>query len=142
MKAIDLFAGAGGLSLGMKQASWEVVGALEIWPEALATHRVNMPDVAHICDDIRDVDFTAFRGVDLVAGGPPCQPFSVSGKQLGAGDVRDMLPEFLRAVEEARPDDPTISHLPCRARRQAQQVGLRGALEGSQRGGLWRASEP
>ncbi len=102
-RAIDLFAGAGGLSLGLKMAGWDVEIALEYSPDFIKTHRVNMPEVRHICDDIRDVDFDQFNGIGLVAGGPPCQPFSVSGKQLGNGDIRDMVPEFVRAVRESRP---------------------------------------
>jgi DNA (cytosine-5)-methyltransferase 1 len=102
-KAIDLFAGAGGLSLGLKMAGWDVQSALEIDGDAINTHRANMPEVRHICDDVRDVDFAELAGLGLVAGGPPCQPFSVSGKQLGMNDLRDMVPEFVRAVKEAKP---------------------------------------
>ncbi|RZT94665.1 DNA (cytosine-5)-methyltransferase 1 [Advenella incenata] len=102
-KAIDLFAGAGGLSLGLKLAGWDVQIALEIDTDAVTTHRANMPEVHHLCDDIRDVDFAEFTGLGLVAGGPPCQPFSVSGKQLGIQDVRDMVPQFVRAVKESKP---------------------------------------
>jgi DNA (cytosine-5)-methyltransferase 1 len=103
-KAIDLFAGAGGLSLGLKMAGWDVRVAVEYDATAVETHRKNMPDVLHLCDDIRDIDFTGYKGnIDLVVGGPPCQPFSVSGKQLGKLDVRDMVPEFVRVVREVRP---------------------------------------
>lgn len=103
-KAIDLFSGAGGLSLGMKMAGWDVRLAVEYDATAIETHRKNMPDVAHMCDDIRDIDFSDYKGrIDLVAGGPPCQPFSVSGKQLGMLDIRDMVPEFVRVVREVRP---------------------------------------
>lgn len=103
-RAIDLFAGAGGLSLGLKKAGWDVRVALEFNPIAIETHRKNMPEVLHLCDDIRDIDFRDYEGtIDLVAGGPPCQPFSVSGKQLGKYDLRDMVPEFVRAVRDCRP---------------------------------------
>lgn len=103
-KAIDLFAGAGGLSLGLKMAGWDVRVAVEYDATAIETHRKNMPDVLHLCDDIRDIDFRNYRGgIDLVAGGPPCQPFSVSGKQLGKLDIRDMVPEFVRVVREVLP---------------------------------------
>lgn len=102
-KAIDLFAGAGGLSLGLKMAGWDVQVALEIDADAVNTHRTNMPEVRHLCDDIRDIDFAEFAGLGLIAGGPPCQPFSVSGKQLGMHDIRDMVPQFVRAVREAKP---------------------------------------
>lgn len=103
MDAIDLFCGAGGLSLGLKNAGWNVQGAVECDRDAVLTHRRNFPSSQHIGHDIRDVNFAAYRGIDLIAGGPPCQPFSVSGKRLGNFDARDMVPEFIRAVDEARP---------------------------------------
>lgn len=103
-RTIDLFSGAGGLSLGLMQAGWDVRIAVEYEATAVETHKKNMPDVLHVCDDVREVDFASYRGeIDLVAGGPPCQPFSVSGKQMGHLDVRDMVPEFIRAVREIKP---------------------------------------
>lgn len=103
-RCVDLFAGAGGLSVGLKMAGWDVKVAVEYDATAIATHRRNMPEVLHVCDDIREIDFREYSGkIDLVAGGPPCQPFSVSGKQLGNLDVRDMVPEFVRVVREIRP---------------------------------------
>lgn len=101
--AIDLFAGAGGLSLGLKSAGWDVKAAVEFDQTAIDTHRTNFTNVEHFCADVRSIDFGKFRGIDLVAGGPPCQPFSVSGKRLGSVDLRDMVPEFVRAVREANP---------------------------------------
>ena len=104
MKAIDLFCGAGGLSLGLKRAGWELVASVEHDHYASATHRLNFPNCQHFDCDIQQIDWRPFAGkVDLVAGGPPCQPFSVSGKQQGQEDVRDMVPEFLRAVDEIKP---------------------------------------
>ena len=101
--AIDVFAGAGGLSLGLKSAGWDVKAAVEYDVSAIETHRQNFPGVEHLSCDVRSVDFGRFSGIDLVAGGPPCQPFSVSGKRLGSVDVRDMVPEFVRAVRQANP---------------------------------------
>lgn len=103
MKAIDLFAGAGGLSLGIQNAGWGVVAAVEVDKYATATHHANFPRSQSIRCDVRDVDWSKFKDIDLVAGGPPCQPFSVSGKQLGHQDMRDMVPEFVRIVSEVRP---------------------------------------
>jgi len=103
LTAIDLFSGAGGLSLGLDSAGWDVKAALEFNETAIETHALNMPGVEHLCEDVRTVNFKQFKGIDLVAGGPPCQPFSVSGKQLGSNDTRDMIPEFIRAVKEAKP---------------------------------------
>lgn len=103
MKAIDLFSGAGGLSLGLKNAGWQVDAAIEHDGTAIATHKRNFPEVTHFQEDVQAIDFRRFRGIDLVSGGPPCQPFSVSGKRLGQFDVRDMVPQFVRAVAEANP---------------------------------------
>lgn len=101
--AIDLFAGAGGLSLGLKRAGWKTLAACEYDPAACATYRKNF-DATLIEGDIRQVDWSGYRGkVHLVAGGPPCQPFSVAGSQRASSDERDMLPEFVRAVSEIRP---------------------------------------
>jgi DNA (cytosine-5)-methyltransferase 1 len=103
MRAIDLFSGAGGLSLGLQKAGWDVVAAIEVDKYAAATHHANFPKSRGMRNDVRDVDWSAFRDIDLVAGGPPCQPFSVSGKQLGQEDLRDMVPEFVRIVSEVKP---------------------------------------
>jgi DNA (cytosine-5)-methyltransferase 1 len=102
--AIDLFSGAGGLTLGLQNAGWDVVASVEWDRLASATHRRNFPTVRHHATDVRLIDWRPYRGsVGLVAGGPPCQPFSVSGKQQGESDERDMVPEFIRAVDETRP---------------------------------------
>ena len=103
MRAIDIFAGAGGLSCGLKAAGWSVEAAVEYDRAASETHRLNFPETEHVCGDVKSVDFRRYRGIDLVAGGPPCQPFSVSGKRMGEFDLRDMVPEFVRAVSEAKP---------------------------------------
>lgn len=103
--AIDLFSGAGGLTLGLQNAGWQVIASVEWDRYASATHRRNFPNSAHHATDVRLIDWKRYRGiVNLVAGGPPCQPFSVSGKQQGSEDERDMVPEFIRAVDEIRPD--------------------------------------
>lgn len=101
---VDLFSGAGGLSLGLKMAGWEAIAASDFDTSACATYRRNFPGVDVIDGDIRKVSWDSLKGkVDLVAGGPPCQPFSVAGNQRADQDVRDMLPEFIRAVDEIQP---------------------------------------
>jgi DNA (cytosine-5)-methyltransferase 1 len=109
--ALDLFAGAGGLSLGLHAAGWNVVAAVEwdIW--ASQTYQLNFPDT-EMFSDVREVDFRPFRGVDLIAGGPPCQPFSVAGKQLASEDPRDMVPQFVRAVQEILPRAFLMENVP------------------------------
>lgn len=105
LKSLDLFAGAGGLSLGLKAAGWDTVAALEYDGEAAGTYRKNFPKVKVLQEDVHAVDFSQWRGkVDLVAGGPPCQPFSVAGNQRAAADPRDCIPQFVRAVREAQPE--------------------------------------
>lgn len=101
--AVDLFAGAGGLSLGLKSAGWALEAAIEFDEAAMASHALNFQKTEHLRLDVKDINFSKYAGIDLIAGGPPCQPFSVSGKRLGAFDIRDMVPEFVRAVKEARP---------------------------------------
>lgn len=102
-RAIDLFSGAGGLSLGLRLAGWQMLAGFEIDPDAVQTYKANFPESKIHAGDVRHIDFSEFKGVDLVAGGPPCQPFSVAGKQLAALDDRDMVPEFIRAVEQIEP---------------------------------------
>jgi len=104
LKFVDLFCGAGGLSLGLKRAGFSPMVALDRDPNATETYKFNFPWVPVITSDVRSVDWEQFRGqVDLVAGGPPCQPFSVAGDQKAATDSRDMLPEFVRAVRSLKP---------------------------------------
>ncbi len=103
-RSVDLFCGAGGLTLGLRRAGWETALAVEYDPTACATYQHNFPDTIVSCGDIRMVEFTEYAGqVDLVAGGPPCQPFSVAGNQRAHDDPRDCIPEFIRAVREIAP---------------------------------------
>jgi len=104
LRCIDLFCGAGGLSLGLKRAGFAPVVAMDRDAAAAKTYSRNFPDVKVVTEDVREVNWTVFRDrIDLVAGGPPCQPFSVAGDQKAANDVRDMLPEFVRAVRDINP---------------------------------------
>lgn len=112
MTAIDLFSGSGGLSLGMKAAGIVSKMAVEIMPDAAATYRGVFPDVEICREDIRNINFRRWRGVDVVAGGPPCQPFSIGGLRRGREDRRDFLPEFVRAVMEVRPKAFVMENVP------------------------------
>lgn len=103
LTSIDLFCGAGGLSLGLEQAGFRPVLGLDLNRDACATYSRAFPKANILQQSVTEIDFRQWRGVDLMAGGPPCQPFSNGGKRLAADDVRDMLPEFARAVNEARP---------------------------------------
>ena len=103
MRSIELFSGAGGLALGLEAAGFETVGLFERDIDACATLRQNRPAWNIIEGDVRDVSFSQFGPVSLVAGGPPCQPFSMGGKAGGREDRRDMFPQAVRAVRELRP---------------------------------------
>jgi DNA (cytosine-5)-methyltransferase 1 len=105
--ALSLFSGGGGLDLGFWRAGFKHVASYEIMEAAAATLTKAHPDWSVFGGsggDVRAVDWLQLRGsVDLVHGGPPCQPFSSAGRQRGALDDRDMWPEFVRAVTEIRP---------------------------------------
>lgn len=100
---LEICAGAGGQSLGLEKAGFNHALAVEIDKDAAATLRLNRPNWNIHEGDVREVDGRHFRGIDLLAGGVPCPPFSVAGKQLGAEDERDLFPEALRLVREAKP---------------------------------------
>lgn len=103
-EAIDVFAGAGGLSLGLEAAGFRFLVAIEAQADASATYRTQHAGATVLDVDVATVDFRPMRGdLALVAGGPPCQPFSVGGKRLAADDPRNGIPQFLRAVAEIRP---------------------------------------
>ena len=79
--ALDLFAGAGGLSLGFQKAGFKVIAAIEIDEWAAKTYKENHKDVDVFCSDISELDtnfFKHFENVDAVIGGPPCQGFSIA----------------------------------------------------------------
>ena len=103
--AIELFAGAGGLALGLEQAGIKTVEYVEFDKACCETLKMNRPEWNVICDDIHNVDFTEYRDkVDIVTGGFPCQAFSYAGKKLGFEDTRGTLfHEFARCVQEAQP---------------------------------------
>ncbi|RYX83768.1 DNA cytosine methyltransferase [bacterium] len=113
MRSVDLFCGAGGLTLGLENAGWDTILGVDHNASACLTYKANFPDVHLIESDIKSVDFTKWRGdVDLVAGGPPCQPFSVAGRQLSFTDPRDCVPEFIRAVAECSPNAFLMENVP------------------------------
>jgi DNA (cytosine-5)-methyltransferase 1 len=103
LTCLEICAGGGGQSLGLEQAGFSHVAAVEIDPDACETLRLNRPGWKVVEQDIHHLSGTGFRGVDLLAGGVPCPPFSIAGKQLGADDERDLFPQALRLAEEAEP---------------------------------------
>jgi DNA (cytosine-5)-methyltransferase 1 len=107
LTALSLFSGGGGLDIGFDRAgythvaSYEILeGAAAVISEARPTWRVNGGEKG----DVTGVDWSPYRGgIDVLHGGPPCQPFSHAGHRQGPNDVRNLIPEFIRAVLEIRP---------------------------------------
>jgi len=111
MRSVELFAGAGGLALGVSQAGFRHEWVVERDKDACETLVHNqeagvqpLPHWNIIREDVRNLDYSSLRGkIDLVAGGPPCQPFSIGGKHRGPNDERNLWPEAIRAVRDIRP---------------------------------------
>lgn len=107
LTALSLFSGGGGLDVGFERAGYGHAASFEILDICGETLRANRPSwkvASGLVDgDVVKAAFSPFRGVDVVHGGPPCQPFSIAGKQAGAEDARNMWPSFLRCVLQARP---------------------------------------
>lgn len=101
---VELFSGAGGLALGMKQAGFEHRLLVERDPRIVETLKRN-GFVTALAADVRDVDFSSFasEGIDVVCGGPPCQPFSRGGLQKGADDRRNGWDLAVDVVSTIRP---------------------------------------
>lgn len=110
-RSVELFAGAGGLGMGISQAGFVPDAVVEWDRYCCDTIRENQArGLDHVSDwplferDVRDFQFNDLKGaIDLVSGGPPCQPFSIGGKHRGHLDDRDMWPQAVRAVRELKP---------------------------------------
>lgn len=89
--------------MGLERAGFNHVALVESDSSACATLRTNRPLWNVLTEDVRSLDGRPYRGVDLLAGGIPCPPFSVAGKQLGSMDERDLFPAVLRLTEEIDP---------------------------------------
>ncbi len=104
LTSVEICAGAGGQALGLSQAGFHHIALVEYEKDYCETLKRNRPEWNVICGDVKEFDGWPYRfKVDLLAGGVPCPPFSVAGKQLGADDERDLFPEMLRLVEEIVP---------------------------------------
>ena len=102
-KSLEICAGAGGQAIGLEQAGFDHAGLIEIEPLACQTLTLNRPKWNVIEADLRLFNAKFFKGIDLLAGGVPCPPFSVAGHQLGKDDERDLFPEALRIARECKP---------------------------------------
>jgi len=101
--SLELCAGAGGQALGLERAKFDHVGLVELDKHACATLRANRPAWQVFEEDLNTFDGRPFQGIDLLAGGVPCPPFSKAGKQLGDQDERNLFPAAIRLVDETRP---------------------------------------
>lgn len=105
IKTIELFAGSGGLALGLEKAGFEHVLLNEFDKDCINTLRKNKPQWNIIHEDIHKMSFKNYKNIDMVTGGFPCQAFSHSGKRLGFEDARGTLfYEFARCVKECQPE--------------------------------------
>ncbi|MBA4087285.1 MAG: DNA (cytosine-5-)-methyltransferase [Novosphingobium sp.] len=111
MRSIELFAGAGGLGIGLHEAGFRPATVIEWDSYCCDTIRENQVRGIHALknwkvtqSDVREIDFLPFEGkIHLISGGPPCQPFSLGGKHGAYDDARDMFPQAIRAVRQIQP---------------------------------------
>jgi len=139
LKAIDLFSGCGGLTLGLKKAGFSVVGAVEIDPLAAKTYRKNHPEVKTWEQDIRGLTGRQIREalgldvgeLDLLAGCPPCQGFSAMRRLNGGRRIldkqNDLIFEFLRLIRSLLPKAVMMENVPG-LERNARLKKLKAAL--------------
>lgn len=102
--SVEVCAGAGGQAVGLERAGFDHWACVEIDPAACQTLRYNRPKWRVIEQDLREwAPDESLKGVALLAGGVPCPPFSIAGRQLGREDERDLFPEMVRLTEELKP---------------------------------------
>jgi DNA (cytosine-5)-methyltransferase 1 len=137
LTCVEICAGAGGQALGLEKAGFEPEALVEIEKPCRDTLIYNRPHWKVIQNEQSDVNLfsgTAYKNIDLLAGGVPCPPFSKAGKQLGKKDERDLFPEALRLVDECRPRavllenvrgflDSIFEDYRCNLKRQLEKMG-------------------
>ncbi len=133
---LELCAGGGGQFLGLEKAGFNCVGAIEIEEDYCYTLKHNRPELNVINRDLKRFNAKEFIGVDLVAGGVPCPPFSIAGKQLGDMDDRDLFPSALRIISETGPKAVLLENVPglAAAKFETYRNGIKQQLE---RMGYW-----
>ena len=112
---VDLFAGAGGMSLGFRQSGYKILSAVELVEVAADTHHLNFPDSHIFCGDIAEyqpLKYVSKKSVRVVVGGPPCQGFSVAGKRDPNDPRNKLFREFVRVVGELKPDYFVMENVP------------------------------
>ena len=116
LRSLSLFSGGGGFDIGFERAGFAHIASFDILDICGATLQRNRPQwdiFSGSHGDVTQVDWSAYKGkVDLIHGGPPCQPFSVAGKQNGRNDKRDMWPAFIDAILTLLPDAFVAENVP------------------------------
>ena len=103
MKSLEIFSGAGGLAQGLQLAGFEHEALVEWDKDACRSLKHNFTKATVLQTDIQNFDYKTYSGIDILAGGPPCQPFSLGGKHKGNKDTRDMFPHAIRGIRELAP---------------------------------------
>ncbi|MDY6785460.1 MAG: DNA cytosine methyltransferase [Cyanobacteriota bacterium] len=143
--AVDLFAGAGGFSLGVEQAGFDVAIAVENDPVHAAVYRFNFPQTRVLCVDIATLQASQLRAflnqdIDLLFGGPPCQGFSIAGKHDLKDDRNRLIFHFCRLVKELRPRYFAMENVP--GLMQGNNKTLLRRLKRELRASGYRITEP
>jgi DNA (cytosine-5)-methyltransferase 1 len=131
LTSLEICAGAGGQALGLERAGFSHEAAVELDKHAAETLRLNRPDWNVVEQDVREFDPTPYKGIDLFAGGVPCPPFSIAGKQLGGKDERDLFPTALDIVEATKPAAVMLENVPglATAKFEKYRRGVAARLE-------------
>ena len=130
LSSLEICAGGGGQALGLETAGFEHVAAVEIESIACETLRQNRPGWTVLNRDVRELTGSDYRGIDLLAGGVPCPPFSIASRQLGADDERDLFPTAINLVRDAQPRAVILENVPGLAspRFKEYRAGIRAKL--------------
>jgi DNA (cytosine-5)-methyltransferase 1 len=111
LTSLELCAGAGGQASGLELAGYAHAGVVEIDADCCRTLRLNRPEWKVHEEDLNKFEGDAYKGVDLLAAGLPCPPFSVAGKQLGKDDERNLFPAAIRLIDQTRPKAVMIENV-------------------------------
>jgi DNA (cytosine-5)-methyltransferase 1 len=103
MRSLEIFSGVGGMAQGLKLAGFEHKALLEWNEDACSSLKLNFKKTDILQEDIRAFSFSNYKDVEFIAGGPPCQPFSLGGKHKGQMDSRDMFPYAINGIRELKP---------------------------------------
>lgn len=111
LSSLEICAGAGGQALGLDQSGFDHLALVEIDADACRTLRFNRPFWNVLNTDMKEFSACHYENVDLLAGGVPCPPFSIAGKQLGEQDERNLFPEMIRLIKECQPKAVMIENV-------------------------------